>query len=127
FLAVPVGSLTDRWGARRVAGLGALCFFTGPALVVAFPGMGTLVVAQALMGIGQLGMMLAARTFVGLLAPSDRLEAYYGWYTTALSGGQLVGPLLAGALVDVAGFHWAFAVTAGVALLPAIFSPRLAD
>lgn len=117
-LAVPLGSMTDRWGPRQVTILGATLFLAGPLIVVLLPGLPTLVIAQILVGTGHLAMTVAAQTMVGLLAPPGRLEAYFGWYTTAISAGQLAGPLLAGSLIDVAGHRWAFGVTALVSVIP---------
>lgn len=127
FIAVPTGSLADRWGPRRVAALGAVLFLAGPALVVLMPGLPAVVAAQVLTGVGQLGLVLAGQTFVGLLAPAAHAEAYFGWYTTSVSAGQLVGPVLAGMLADAAGFRAAFGVTALVSLLPALLTRRLVD
>lgn len=124
-LAVPLGSMTDRWGPRQVTILGAALFLAGPLIVVLLPGLPILVVAQILVGTGHLAMTVAAQTMVGLLAPPGRLEAYFGWYTTAISAGQLAGPLLAGSLIDLAGHRWAFGVTALIAVIPAALSWHL--
>ena len=45
-LAVPLGSMTDRWGPRQVTILGAALFLAGPLIVVLLPGLPTLVVAR---------------------------------------------------------------------------------
>lgn len=127
FLAVPTGGLADRWGPRRVAALGAVLFLAGPALVVLVPGIPAVVAAQILTGVGQLGLVLAGQTFVGLLAPPAHAEAYFGWYTTSVSAGQLVGPILAGVLADAMGFRAAFGMTALVSLLPVLLARGLVD
>ncbi len=98
--AIPLGGVVTRYGGRvtlisgaclMVAGLLSMHFWYG------YPG---LVLGQLLVGLAHLQMVLAAQTIISNLGTGPTLERYFGWYSTWLSGGQVVGPLLAGYLLD---------------------------
>jgi MFS family permease len=76
---------------------------------------------QLLIGLAHLQMVLSAQTIISNLGTGPQLEKYFGWYATWLSGGQVVGPLLAGWIIDTGpGVGPVFLVMAGFALLAGI-------
>lgn len=103
FLAIPMGGLVTRRGGRLSIVVGALTAAIGVGVILAFPSIAGLFAAQLLIGIAQMQMVLAAQTVVSSLGTGKTLENYFGWYTTWLSGGQVLGPLLAGGLIDLYG------------------------
>lgn len=117
-LAIPLGGVVARHGGRITLMVGALVMAAGLLLMQILPGYYGLIGGQLLIGLAQLQMVLSAQTIISSLATGSRLEGYFGWYSTWLSGGQVIGPLLAGAWI-----HWAdgvnnlFLVMAGIALL----------
>jgi MFS family permease len=62
-------------------------------------------------------MVLAAQSMVASLGRGKSLEKYFGWYTTFVSVGQLVGPLLAGWLIDFRGMELSFRVMLALSLV----------
>lgn len=116
FFAVPAGRFADRIGSRQFLVGGMLGFVVAPVAVVMVPTLAVLAAAQAVVGLGQLAIGLASQSLIA--AHSDRLERerWFGWYSMTVSAGQLVGPVLAGALLDFAGFRVAFGVAASVAV-----------
>lgn len=109
FLAVPAGKLVDRWGPRLMLIAGTLGFLVAPSGVALVPGLATLVIAQVLAGLSQLLVVLAAQSAVALLGEQRHQREYnFGWYSSFVSAGQLIGPLLAGTLADLSGYRAAF-------------------
>lgn len=117
FLAVPAGSLVDGVGPRPMLLIGTGLLAAAPSLVVASPSLASLIVLQVMAGLGQLIAVVAAQSLVASYGGGRDRERNFGWYGAFVSGGQLIGPVLAGVLVDLAGFRVAFAVAAGLAAL----------
>ena len=117
-LAIPLGGVVARHGGRSTLVAGALLMTAGLLLMQVLPGYYGLIGGQLLIGLAHLQMVLSAQTIISSLATGPKLEGYFGWYATWLSGGQVIGPLLAGGWI-----HWAggvdnlFLVMAGIALL----------
>lgn len=129
--AVSAGSLTDRLGARRMVILGSLGS-AATSLLAAVPTLPTLILAQIGAGLAQLLVLIAAQTLSGSLPGSG--ERNYGWFTTAASGGQLVGPLVGGPLADsvrsaggseALGYSILFVTTAACLVATAVIARKL--
>lgn len=125
FLAVPVGSLVDRFGPRGMLLTGALLVGASPFLVPLFPGFASLGAVQVLGGLGQLLSVVAAQSMVAGLAGGRARERNFSWYSTFVSIGQLLGPLTAGFAVDLYGFEAAYALSGAIALLAVVLTARL--
>lgn len=115
--AIPLGGLVTRVGGRRVVIVGGVGLTMGPLFVIVLPGYTGLLLSQFCFGISQLIMILGAQSIISGLAKGKTLEKYFGWYTTCLSGGQLVGPLLAGWLIDSIEVKAAFVAMGSIAVL----------
>lgn len=115
-LAMPAGRLADRHGYHLPVTIALSLCLLG-ALVGASSGHYlVLSVAAALVGAGSSIGMIALQRTAGRLASNgtERLRIF-SWIALAPSLANLAGPLLAGVLIDHAGFRWAFA---SLALLP---------
>lgn len=124
-LALPMGLISDRFGARRVTTVCiALVLLSGLGSALAVDAW-TLLAARILFGVGFTGMLTAAIAWLSAsLSLRQRARAIGGIMPAAGVGG-LIGPYLAGGLVDASGLRAAFlAVTAlsGINLLLAITS-----
>ncbi len=88
---------------------------------------GGLVIGQLLVGgLAHLQMVLAAQTIISNLGTGPRLEQYFGWYATWLSGGQVIGPpLLVGVLLKSSGTQYVFLVMALFALVSGVVTLHL--
>lgn len=117
FLAIPAGSLVDRYGSRGILLAGSLLVGLSPFLVPLYPGFAALGLVQVLGGLGQLLAVVAAQSYVATLGGGRAREQNFGWYSTFISVGQLIGPLLAGLAVDLLGFEAAFAISGVCATL----------
>lgn len=115
--AIPMAGTVARAGGRKVLIAGGTGMTLAPWLILGVPGYGGLVAAQLVVGLAQIVMVLAAQSIISELGSGKRLEKYFGWYTTCLSGGQLVGPLLAGWLIDAYSLELSFAVMGAVSIV----------
>lgn len=116
-LALPAGRLADRRGYHLPVRLAAACALAGTLLAAATQNLFTLSAAAALSGAGSGFGMIAIQRSASRLAGGDteRLRVF-SWIALAPAIAGLFGPVLAGLLIDRAGFSAAFLV---LALLPA--------
>ena len=112
-IAAPfVGRLGDRYGAKP--------FIAGGFIVYALGGFGYLwadhweqvIALRMLSGLGAAAIFPMALTYVGRLAPTGREGTYMGTFSVAEIAGFGIGPLMGGALRDLAGSQTAFLVMA---------------
>lgn len=116
-LAIPLAGVINRSGGKRAILAGSLGMMLGAWTVLLLPGFTGLILAQLMVGIAHMVMILAGQTIISELGQGKALERYFGWYTTSLSAGQLVGPLLAGWLIDISGLAPTLIVTGVIAFL----------
>lgn len=118
--AIPLGGIVTKVGPRRITLLGALGMVAGPWLTLAIPGFPGLIATQVTIGVAHVVMVIAAQSIVASLGRGRALERYFGWYTMCLSGGQLVGPLLAGRLIDSVAMGWVFGVIGAIPVISVV-------
>lgn len=111
-LAIPLGRLVDRRGAWPLLVTGTTMLAGGAGIVAIVPELIVLAIAQAIVGLGQIVLAVATQTTVAAIGVGRARQRAFGWYTAAVSFGQLLGPLVAGLVVDLAGFREAFAFAA---------------
>lgn len=118
-LATLVGVAVDRFGPVRLIVLGSIGLAAAPVLVAVSPSLGALAVTQALVGLFHLMLVVAAQAYVAGLGSHATHEKNFGWYTTFLSVGQLIGPLTGGFIANSHGFPAAFAASSIIAIVAA--------
>jgi EmrB/QacA subfamily drug resistance transporter len=118
-LILLAGSLSDRWGRRRVflAGLG--WFTVASVLCAAAPGVGWLIAARAVQGIGGALMTPASLAIIeASLRPGDRTRAIGTW--AGFSGvSSAIAPFLGGWLLEAGSWRWIFLINVPVAAVTA--------
>ncbi|WP_051388060.1 MFS transporter [Saccharopolyspora rectivirgula] len=100
-VALPLGRYTDRTG-RTVAVLlgGTFLLATGAALLGVSSSLPALGASSAVLGFGHIAFMLGGQGFTASLGRDRDLDRNFGLFTAATSGGQLLGPLLVGLLLE---------------------------
>jgi EmrB/QacA subfamily drug resistance transporter len=118
------GSLGDRFGRRRIFMIGVVWFAVASALCGLSTGIGVLIAARALQGIG--GALLTPGSLAIIqasFAPGDRPRAVGAW--SGLGGvAGAIGPFVGGWLIAAAGWRWAFLLNLPVAVLVLLVAAR---
>lgn len=125
-LAVPVGRAVDGQAAITYLRGGGLCLLSGCVVLTVGPTVAVLTVGNVVAGVGVLLTAVAAQGRIARGAPFRGHDHAFGWLAVAASAGQLVGPLIAGSVVQHGGGSaraglWsasAFAVAGACAVLP---------
>lgn len=104
-LALHVGLLTERLGARPVMLLGCSALAIGHIWFGLAGGLLSVVGAKTLVGMANLLLIIPAQNWVVHKSSPEQLYQQFGSYTFVISVGQVVGPGIAGWLLDHAQ-HW---------------------
>jgi EmrB/QacA subfamily drug resistance transporter len=116
------GALGDRYGRRRLFGIGSIAFAIATAGCALAPSALLLLVLRFVQGAA--GAMLVPNSLAMLEASFDAEERgtaigrWAGWSAVSTA----IGPLVGGSLVDAASWRWVFAVIAPVAIAAAILA-----
>ena len=118
FLALPAGRYADRRGLKKPFALSIGTATLGAAAAVAWPVFPVLCLTALACGAATGLAMIALQRHVGRLATNPtELKQVFSWMAVGPSISNFLGPLLAGIVIDSAGFRAAFLV---LALLPAM-------
>src|SRR5437762_9526606 len=113
-------TLGERYGRRRLFTIGLGLFTAGSAAAALAPGIGALVAARAVQGVGAAIVIPLTLTLLSAaVSPQRRGLALGAW--GAVGGLAIaIGPLVGGAVVEGASWQWIFwlNVPIGIALLP---------
>jgi EmrB/QacA subfamily drug resistance transporter len=118
-LILLAGWLSDRWGRRRVFLAGLIWFTVASVLCAAAPGIGWLIAARAVQGIGGALMTPASLAIIeASFRPGDRTRAIGTW--AGFSGvSSAIAPFLGGWLLEIGGWRWIFLINVPVAAVTA--------
>ncbi|WP_227014793.1 MULTISPECIES: MFS transporter [Nocardiopsis] len=120
-VAVPLGRATDR--TRRmgwIVGLGSAILGAGCLLLAHGSGLFAVAAASTVLGLGHLLCMVAGQGLIARLSAPQHLDRDFGWFTAAASLGQLVGPLLSGAILADASGDALLSATSSALLVAAV-------
>jgi len=113
---LPLASLGDRLGYRRVY-LGGAALFTLASLACALaPGLVWLAVMRFVQGLGAAGMMSVNLALVRATYPRALLGRGIALNSMVVASASVLGPTLAAAVLSVADWPWLFAVNVPVGL-----------
>lgn len=103
-LLLTAGSLSDRYGRRRLLVLGMTVFGLASAGASLAAEPWQLILARAFMGAGAAMLMPSTLSIlVGVFEEDERRKAFAAWSAAAMFG-LIVGPLVGGAILETA--HW---------------------
>lgn len=118
FLAIPFGSLVDRFGPRTLISLGAAGFAVSPLVVLLSETLVGLAMTQVLLGVSHLSLIVASQTLITSLASGRQQERYMGWYAMMISSAQMLGPLVGGSVADALSFQAVFVLACVLPVIP---------
>ena len=123
------GWVADRYGPRRVFLTAMGAFLAASVMCGLSHSLGELVAFRILQGIGGAMMTPVGRLIVVGSSPRERLVSAMSWYTMPALVGPLLGPPLAGLILNFAGWPVIFFINVPVGILGVIavmrFVPRL--
>ncbi|WP_414989428.1 DHA2 family efflux MFS transporter permease subunit [Aeromicrobium sp.] len=126
--AVPLlvtGRLGDRFGPKRIYLIG-LVIFTLASLWCGLTGsIGGLITARAVQGVGASMMTPQTMAVITRTFPAARRGAAMTLWGATAGVATLVGPILGGVLVDVAGWEWIFFINVPVGVVAFVLAWRL--
>ena len=117
-LAITAGRLADRIGVRRPMLIGSCGVALAALLPVVQPGLPSLFVAAALMGVSFMAFQVAAQYATGEVGGPEARARNFGLLALGYSVSSIGGPLIAGLMIDHAGYRATFALLALAPLAP---------
>src|SRR5271167_1634278 len=122
---LPLASLGDIFGYRRIYSIG-FAIFTAAALLSALShSLMTLAIGRALQGVGSAGVMSVNMALVRFTYPRRQLGRGIAVTAVTVSVSSAAGPSVAAAILAVASWHWLFAVNVPIGLVTLAMSLRL--
>ncbi|MDQ2960351.1 MAG: MFS transporter, partial [Candidatus Dormibacteraeota bacterium] len=113
-------ALGDRFGRRRMFGIGLTLFTLGSAAAALAPSIGGLIVARAFQGVGGAMVTPLTLTLLSDAFPAGRRGVALGIWSGISGLGVALGPVVGGAVVNGFSWHWIFwlNVPIGLAVIP---------
>ena len=120
--------LGDRFGRKRMFIAGISLFTVSSAAAALAPSIGLLILARAIQGIGAAIVTPLTLTLLADAFPPERRGVALGVWSGISGIAVALGPLVGGAVVQAASWHWIFWINVpiGIALVP-LASRRLAE
>ena len=109
-LLLPLASLGERIGYRRVYLVGMAVFALSSVGAMLADSLGTLIAARAVQGLGAAGIMSVNAAMVRLIYPRAQLGRGMGINSMVVAFSVMAGPTVAAAILSVASWPWLFAL-----------------
>jgi predicted MFS family arabinose efflux permease len=126
--ALVVGRISDRHGSRCPMLGGTIAFAAGLVIPAASPTLPALFLSAPLIGIGFVFFNVAVQNLAGTLGSAAERTRNFSTLSLGYSSGHMIGPVLAGLMIDRFGFgpaYIAFSVLTLGPILTLALSPRL--
>lgn len=117
FFGISMGKIIDRVGIKRPMFLGCFAVAAGCGLSGIGDSLLALFFAVPLIGTGFMAVHIGSQHAVGALSSKESRVSNFGWLSLGFSVSSLLGPIIAGLLIDHAGFSIAFLACCGFGLL----------
>jgi MFS family permease len=117
FLAIPMGSLVDRFGVKRILAVGVCCNIASAVVLLVADSVTELIVAQVTFGLSFLLHVVGAQAYISNLQNRSNVEKGFGQLSFVAAIGQSLGPVAGGLLVVHSGYRAAFTISLVISLL----------
>jgi predicted MFS family arabinose efflux permease len=118
FLALPAGRYCERHGLKRPIAAAVVAAVAGCAIAAAWPVFPVLCVSALLTGgAGGLSSIAVQRHTARVVSDPAQLRKAFSWLAIGLALSNVLGPVLAGVMIDGAGFRAGFLVNAALPVL----------
>lgn len=109
-VSIPAGAVGDRLGRRRVYLIGLAILLVGSLITALSPSGPALVIGRAIAGCGGAISAVLALALVSSAVPANQVVRVVGLWAAASSAGAVIGPMVAGGIIEVLGWRLFFAV-----------------
>lgn len=116
--ALLVGKLSDRYGSRRPMLGGCIAFGSGLLIPALHPTLPALFLSAPLIGAGFVFFNVAAQNLAGTLGTAAERTRNFSTMSLGYSSGHMLGPVIAGLVIDRYGFSPAYILFAALTLGP---------
>ncbi len=116
--------LGDRFGRKRMFIAGIVLFTAASAGSALAPNTGTLIAARALQGVGAAIVTPLTLTLLADAFPPERRGVALGVWSGISGTAVALGPLVGGAMIQIASWHWIFWINVPVGLVLAPVAAR---
>jgi DHA2 family multidrug resistance protein-like MFS transporter len=123
-LVLPLSSLGDIYGYRRVYVTGISVFTLASLACACSNSMLTLTAARVLQGIGAAGIMSVNAALIRYIFPQNQLGRRIALITVTVSVSATIGPSFASLVLGFASWHWLFAVNVPFGIAAILISLR---
>jgi EmrB/QacA subfamily drug resistance transporter len=120
-------ALGDRFGRRRMFGLGVGLFTLSSAAAALAPTTGALVAARAAQGVGAAIVLPLTLTLLSAAVPVAKRGLALGAWSGISGLGVALGPVVGGVVVDGISWHWIFWLNVPIGLAVVPLSRRFLD
>ena len=115
---IPIsGWVADRWGARRIYIFALLLFLFSSLLCAISNSFEQLVAARVLQGMAAGIMVPVSRIIVLACTERADLVRALNWYAIPAIVGPMLGPTMAGLMLEYASWRWIFAINIPIGIL----------
>ncbi len=121
------GRQADRLGRRVVLVVGSLALALGGLMYLLSSGVGMLVAARLIVGIGEGSVYTAGATWAVDISPLERRGMALGMFGLAVWGGLSLGPVLGELLRSSSGYDAVWILTAVLPLIGALIASRIPE
>jgi EmrB/QacA subfamily drug resistance transporter len=113
-------ALGDRFGRRLVFGFGLAVFTAASAMAALSSGIGVLVAARVIQGLGAAIILPLTLTLLASVVPPEKRGHAFGLWGAMVGLGIALGPVIGGSITEQLSWHWIFWVNVpiGLILLP---------
>jgi MFS family permease len=117
-LAVQAGRVSDRMGVRWPMVLGSFVVTASLLLPAFWPTLASLYISSILMGTGNIFFHVSAHNLVGSLGDAQARTANFGTFSLGAAISGLIGPVLAGYLIDHFSYAAGYVTLAAATAIP---------
>ena len=123
-MLLPLATLGERVGYRRVYLAGMAAFVVASAVATFADSLGTLIAARALQGLGAAGVLSVNSALVRLTYPVSGLGRGIAINSLVVATASVAGPSVAAGILSVASWPWLFAINVPLGLLTLALAAR---
>ncbi len=116
-LLITAAALGDRYGRRNLYAAGLGLFTVASALCALAPGVGWLIAARAVQGVGAALLMPLGLALLSAAFPPERRGAAIGIFSAITGVAVAAGPLVGGAVVEGLDWEWIFWLNVPIGLV----------